>query len=182
MSIAAADIPIPEGLSEVERAEFLAYKSALIEYENEFNQLFEGKNPEHQTCLAIINEIKEKRIAQADERLKMKLEIIDKQREREKDKINQERIEYNKQLFERILRSYYQAYQSITAQLKELLGKDYPQFIAEHLIEFPTIPSETQMRTRMEQSEEAKVKISPSEAENDYRRIQQILAEAATFQ
>ena len=99
--------------------------------------------------------------------------------EKEHEKLQQEKADYNKQLFDRILRSYYQAYTSITSQLKELMGKDYAQYIAVNAIEFPTIPSENQMRTRMQQPEDVKIKIAPAEADNDYRRIQQILAEAA---
>ena len=179
MSTSIEDIPIPDDLNEIDAAEFNAYKMALIDLEKEFKQLMEDSNPDHQTCISIINEIKDKRIAEADERLKLKLEIIDKQTEKEHEKLQQEKADYNKQLFDRILRSYYQAYTSITSQLKELMGKDYAQYIAVNAIEFPTIPSENQMRTRMQQPEDVKIKIAPAEADNDYRRIQQILAEAA---
>lgn len=178
MSVSIDSIPIPEDISEIDKVEFNAYKMALIGMENEWNQLNADQNPDHQTCIAIINEIKDKRIAQANERLKLKLEIIDKQTEKEREKLNQEESDYKKQLFDRILRSYYQAYQSVTSQLKELMGKDYAQFMAVNAIDFPTIPSESQMRTRLQQPEEAKIRIAPAEADNDYRRIQQILAEA----
>ena len=178
MSTSIEEIPLPEDLNGVDVAEFTAYKMALIDLEIEFQQLKENTNPDQQTCISIINEIKDKRIAEADERLKLKLEIIDKQTEKEHEKLQKEKQAYNEQLFDRILRSYYQAYTSITSQLKELMGKDYAQYIAVNSIEFPTIPSENQMRTRMQQPEDVKIRIAPAEADNDYRRIQQILTEA----
>lgn len=173
-----AEIPIPENLSEVEKAEFSAYKMALTELEKEWMQLQEGENPDQQTCMTLINEIKEKRIAQAEERLKLRKEIIEKQAEREREKIKQEQEEYKKLLFERIVRSYYQAYNTATNQLKELMGKDYGPYIAQNGITFPNIPSEVQMRTRMQPPEEAKIRLTPVENEHDMRLIQQIIQNA----
>ena len=178
MSENIEDIPIPEDLDPVDQAEFQAYKNALIDLEKEWKQLKDGENPDHQTCIAIIDEIKGKRIAQADERLKLKREIIEKQTEREREKILQEKEEYNKLLFERLVRSYYQAYQSVTSQLKDLMGKEFGQYIVANGIEFPTIPSESQMRTRMQQPEETKIRVAPGEADHDIRLIQQIIQES----
>ncbi|EAY14906.1 hypothetical protein TVAG_380160 [Trichomonas vaginalis G3] len=170
-----AEIEIPNDLSDVDKAEFTAFKLALVDLEKEWNQLQDGTNPDQQTCLSIINDVKEKRIAQADERYKLRTEIIEKQTEKEREKIKQEQEEYKKLLFERLVRSYYQAYQSVTAQLKDLMGKDYSQYISQNGITFPNIPSEVQMRTRMQPNEEAKIKLTPAENEHDMRLIQQII-------
>lgn len=171
------DIPIPEGLSPIELSEFNAYKIALCNLEEEWIQLQNGENDDQKTCISVIQEIKEKRTKQANERLNLRREIIEKQTERERERIEQEKDEYKRILFDRLIRSYHQAYQTITVQLKDLMGKEYGQFIAMNGIDWPNMPSESAMRTRMQPPDEVKIRLSPPEVDADVRRIQQIIQE-----
>ena len=171
-----AEIPLPEGLSEVQRAEYIAFQDAMTDIENEWEQLSQGTNPDQRSCIELVNEIKEKRYAQAEERLKIRLEVIEHQVQKETEKIQSDLEEYTKNLFERLMKAYIQSYQAITGQLKEMMGqKEFNQYIQNHSISFPSVPSEGQMRTRTQQPDEAKPKLSTSDCEKDIRHIQAII-------
>ncbi|EAY07481.1 hypothetical protein TVAG_499690 [Trichomonas vaginalis G3] len=173
-----SEIPVPDNLSDLERIEFNAYKQALVELEQEWLQLKNGENPDQKACQTYINDIKTKRIQQAQDRLNLRKEIIEKQAAKEKERILQQQEDYKKLLFERIIKSYHQSYNTVTSQLKELMDKDYGQFIAQNGITFPDIHNEQQVRTRMSQPEEPKIRLSSAESEQDVRLIQQILQNA----
>lgn len=175
------DIPIPDNLSTVEKAEYTAYQEAMGELEDEWEALQKGENINQKECIALLEQIKEKRRQQADERMKLRLEVIDKQVEREKERINQEHEEACKALFERIVRAYRDSYNMLVSQLKEIMPKDeYSAFISQHSIEFPTISNESQFKTRMPQLEEPKNRVNAQEAEQDLRFIQSKLQEASS--
>ena len=82
-----ADIPLPTGLTDVQKAEYIAFQDAMTEIENEWQQLSEGKNPDQERCIQLVNEIRDKRYAQAEERLKIRLEVINHQVEKETARI-----------------------------------------------------------------------------------------------
>ena len=162
------DIPLPPGLSEIEKAEFIAYQESMAELEDEWEALKAGENSDQKDCVALLEEIREKRKQQADERLRLRLEVIDKQVERERKRIEDEHEEAKKALFERIIKAYAQSYNAITAQLKETMSKDdYNAFISANGIDFPIISNESQIKTRMQQPEEPKIRLSTQEAAQD---------------
>ena len=171
-----ADIPLPDGLSEVQKAEFIAFQDAMTEIENEWEQLSNGTNPDQERCIQLVNEIKEKRYAQAKERLDIRLEVIENQVRKETEKIEADLEEYKEKLFERVMKAYQHSSLAISAQLKEQMGtKEFNQYMQTHSIDFPSFPSEGQMRTRTQQPDEAKPKLSTPDIEKDVRRIQQIV-------
>lgn len=171
-----AEIPIPENLSEVQKAEYIAFRDAMTDIENEWEALENGTNPDQKSCIDLVKDTKKKRHAQAEERLKIRLEVIEEQMKRESERIKTDLDDYRKLLFERLMRAYYQSYQTITGHLKELLGKEYQQFITAHPIDFPTVPSEGQMKTRTQQPDEGKPRLSSVDVEKDVHQIQEILA------
>lgn len=174
MSVSIADIPIPEDLSEVRKAEYRAYQAATLQLEKEWEDLHKGDNVDQQSCIELLKEIKANRTQQAEERLSKRLEVIGMQVEREKERIDKEMQESRKALFERLVRAYYQSYQNIATQLRELLGKDYTAYITSHAIEFPSMPSDSQMKTRLQQPEEAKVRLTQAEIDRDLKKLQQM--------
>ena len=169
------DIPIPNDLSSIEKIEFQAFQSSLIDLEEEWIKLKNNENTDQLTCLNLIKEIKEKRIEQANERKLLRIEIIEKQYQKEKERIEQEKEEYKKILFDRIVKSYYQSYLNVTSQLKELLGKDYNQFISNYPIEWPQFINENNMKTRLQQNEDIPNRQTPADCEQDIKKIQQII-------
>lgn len=169
------DIPIPDDVSGVSRDELIAFQEALGQLESEWLQLKENENPDQKMCLKILEEKTAKRRQMAEERLKLRLEVIDKQVEREMERIQAENEEAKKILWERLVRAYAQAYQHVTGQLKELMGKarkDYQAYMSDKVIEFPIMQSDSTMKTRMQQPEEMKVKLSPQDCERDLMHIQ----------
>ena len=173
------DIQTPNDWNPIQKAEFKAYKSALIEIEQEYIQLQNGENIDQKQCIAHLEEIRDKRKSQAKQRLEARIENIEKQYQREQEKIEYEREEYKKLLFDRLIRSYSQSYHTICSQLKDVMGKDYAQYIATKGLNFPILQgSEMQLKSKMSQPEEAKIKLSPSEIEQDLKRINQILEES----
>jgi len=170
-----AEIPIPDKLNEIQRAEYIAFQDAMTDLENEWIGLENGTNPEQIACLEQIQEIKNKRYAQADERLKLRVDIIEKQFKKESERIETEQEEYKKLLFDRLMRAYSQSYQSIVSQLKELMGKEFATFNANNSIEFPSFVAEGQMRTRLQQPEEGKPRLHQSDVEKDIKLIQSII-------
>ena len=168
------DIPIPDD-GPVNRDELIAFQEALGQLETEWRQLQANENPDQKMCLKILEEKRAKRRQLAEERLRLRLEVIDKQVERETERIQQEAEEAKKILWERLVRAYAQAYQHVTAQLKELMGKarkDYQAYMADKTIEFPIMQSDSTMKTRMQQPEEMKIKLSPQDCERDLMQIQ----------
>jgi hypothetical protein len=171
------DIPLPEGLTDLQRIEFQAFKESLGQLESEWRQTSSGENEDVKTCFTLLDEIAEKRKSAAKQRLDLRLEVIEKQVERQRDKIRLESEEYKRMLFERLVSSYSKSYKNITGQLKDLMGKvwmDYDTWIAQNGIEFPQIPAESQMKTRTQQPEETKLRLSAEECESDLRQLQSI--------
>ncbi|KAH0793650.1 hypothetical protein GPJ56_002371 [Histomonas meleagridis] len=178
-----ADVPMPDGLDELQQAEFAAFQEALVHMEQELNQLETNENPDQLACLQVLNEIKEERIRQADERLKFKIEVIDRHVQNEKERIEKESEEAEKLLFDRLVRAYKVAYQESVDKLKELMDPvSFNSFMSENTIEFPEIPSDAQIKTRLQQPNENKIKLSPEEIENDLKKIQLNFEKAASSQ
>ena len=173
-----ANIEAPESFTDIQKAEFYAYRASLAEIEKEYLELKDGKNLDQQQCIEQLEEIRRKKLERAEKNFEMRKEMIEANSKKEIEKIEEEKDEYKKILFEKLVRSYNQSYLHITAQLRELLGKEYGQFIAENGIDFPSLQgAETQMKSKMSQPDEAKIRLSPAEAEHDIKYIQQVLRE-----
>ena len=168
------DIPIPTDLKEVQKAEFIAYQKAMIQLEEEWEQLQSNVNNDQKACNAIIQDSHERKKKKIAEKLSTRKDIIQKQQQKEIDKIEKEFKVAKTTLNDRLIRAYYQSYQNIIAQLKDLKGKDFPSYNVENSIDFPPIPPDTQMMTRTKQPEELKFRLSSQECEKDLRRIQNI--------
>ena len=170
-----SEIPLPENLTDIQTAEYKAFVEAISNLEDQWIDLETGNNPEQKLCIEQIKQIKEKRELQAKERLDLRLKIIEKQYQKECEKIENEQEEYKKLLFDRLMRAYSQSYQMITSQLKDLMGKEFNSFISTNGIEFPTFNPEGQMKTRFQQPEEGKPRLNQSDVDQDIRTIQQIV-------
>ncbi|OHT12286.1 hypothetical protein TRFO_17981 [Tritrichomonas foetus] len=169
-----ADITIPDDLPEVQRAEFVAYQKAMIDLEIEWNKLQNNENTDQKACIDIIQEQHERKKKKITERHELRKDIIQKQYQKETDRIDREFRVAKTTLNERLIRAYYQSDQNITAQLKDLKGKDFAAYIQENAIDFPQMPPDTQMMTRTKQPEEVKIRLSSQECDRDLRRIQSI--------
>ena len=181
MSVSISEIQPPSEWDPIKKAEFEAYKSALTEIEKEYIQLQKGENSDQKQCIQHLEEIRDKRKITAKQRLDSRLENIEIQYQREQEKIEAEREGFKKLLFERLIRSYSQSYHAICSQLSDVMGEDYAQYIATKGLNFPILQgSEIQMKTKMSQPEEAKIKLSPAEIEHDMKRINQILGDSGT--
>ena len=167
------DIPIPDDVRGVKRDELVAFQEALGELESEWLALKRNENADQKMCMEILQEKTNQRRQMAEERLKLRLEVIERQVEKETERIQAENEEAKKILWERLVRAYAQAYQTVTAQLKELMGKvDYQAYMSDKAIEFPIMQADSTMKTRMQQPDEMKIKLSPQECERDLRQIQ----------
>ena len=179
MSISVSEIEAPQDWDPVKKAEFEAYKSALAEIEKEVIELQKGENADQKQCIEHLEQIREKRKITAQQRLDDRLENIEAQYKREQEKIETEREDYKKLLFDRLIRSYTQSYHTLCSQLKDVMGKDYAEYIAVKGLNFPILQgSEIHMKSKMSQPEEAKIKLSPAEIEHDMKRINQILEDS----
>lgn len=170
------DIPIPDDLDQIKRAEFIAFQESLAALETEWQQLLQGENENRKMCVEILEERTAKRKQQAEDRLKLRLDVIEKQVEKESERIEIENEEAKRILWERLVRAYAQSYNTITGQLKDLMGKDsFQAYIADKAIfanaQFP-MQSDSQMKTRMQQPEDMKIKMTPQECERDLKLIQ----------
>jgi GTPase SAR1 family protein len=166
-------VPIPDDLSDIEKAECQAFQEALSEIEADVIRLRNGQNIDQHTAHQLLEELRTQGHEQAEENFRLRLEIIEEQVRTERNRIESEFEEAQRALHQSILRTYCQIDVALNAQLKELMGKNYGAYIANNSIEFPRMPPETQMRTRLHEPEEAKIRISQAEAEKDLRRIQQ---------
>jgi hypothetical protein len=166
-------IPLPQGLSEAELAEYEAFQASVGEIEAELELLDRTEHPDQITGRRLLDDQREQGRTQADEQLRVRLELIDEQIKTESESIDSEFDEARHALQQRILRTYCQIDIALNRQLKELMGKDYAAYIAENAIDFPRMPPETQMRARLHEPEEAKIRLTSAEAERDIRRIHQ---------
>lgn len=169
------DIPIPDDLSEIEHAEFVAFQESLAALEEEWLKIQSGENEDQQMCVQVLEKRTAKRKQEAKSRLDLRLEVIEKQVEKETDRIEQESQVAERNLWKRLYRAYAQSYSTITNQLKELMGKEsFQAYIADKTIEFAgdVIQSDSQMKTRMQQPEEMKIRLSPQQCEADMKLIQ----------
>jgi hypothetical protein len=170
-------IPIPDDLSDIEKAECQAFQEALSEIEADVIRLRNRQNVDQHAAHQLLEDLRNQGYNQADERLQLRLEVIEEQLRNERSRIESEFDEAQRALHQRILRAYCQIDVTLNAQLKELMGKNYGAYIAANSIEFPRMPQETQMRTRLHEPEEAKIRLNQVEAERDLRKIQQKYAQ-----
>jgi hypothetical protein len=168
-----ASIPLSDDLSDIQKVEFRALQEAMTEIESEAIRLRKGDNVDQQSAIALLKEMREKQRSQADERQRLRVEVIAEQVERERRRIESEFEEAKSALGKRIVRAYCQADQYLTSQLKDLMGKDFSAYLQANPIDFPPMPPDTQMKTRLQQPEEAKIRLSTPDAERDLKKIQQ---------
>ena len=166
-----AAIPIPQGLPPEIEVEYTVCKECIVQLENEWIQIKENENEMQKSVYDILSQMEKDRKESHESRMNLRIEIADRQREKELEKIKNENEEAKKSLFERLIRGYHHAYKCITARLKELMGKDYQSYIDQNEIEFPQMPSDIQMKTRYQQPEEAKSRITSHETEQELQKI-----------
>ena len=169
-----SSIPLPDDLDDVHKVEFTVFQETMTQIESDAARLRAGDNADQLSVRALLNEIRDRRRAQADERRRLRLEVVGQEVENERERIAKEYEEAKNALYKRIVRALYQSDTNILNQLKELMGRDYAAFIAENAIQFPTMPPDTQMQTRLQQPEEAQMRLSQAEAERDLREIREI--------
>lgn len=168
-----SEIPIPSDLSELQAIEFNAFRDSLSALEKEWYALEENNNPHQKECIKLLNEIRDNRKQQASERLNIRLQVIDQQVKRDTELINLDNEILTQTFYDRIMRAYYSQYQNLILQLQGLMSEeDYESFIKENGIQFPSFSDENTMKTRLQESENLKIRISPQEIDNDLRTIQ----------
>ncbi|OHT16806.1 hypothetical protein TRFO_12876 [Tritrichomonas foetus] len=169
-----ADIPIPDELSPEIEAEYIAYQECLVQLENEWRQLKTNENEYQIEANNLLQQIFEKRRQKQIARKNLRMEVVERQCEKENERLKNECEDAKKVLFERLVRGYYHAYRNVTSRLKELMGKDYQSYIDANEIEFPQIITDNQMKTRYQQPEETKARISSHETELDLQKIDEL--------
>lgn len=168
-----SEIPIPDNLSELQKIEFMAFRDSLSALENEWNSLESNDNPHQKECIKLLNEIRDNRKQQAAERLNLRLQVIDQQVKIDTERINLENEILTRTFYDRIMRAYYAQYQNLLGQLKGIMNEDeFNSFVRENEIQFPSFPDDATMKTRLQESEDLKIHISPQEIENDLHIIQ----------
>ena len=169
-----SEIPPPENLTELQEIEFQAFKESLCSIENEwFDLMNDNKNNYQKECIQILDEIKKSRKQQATERLNLRLQIIDQQVERDSARIELENDMLKEAFYDRIMRAYFASYQSLLNQLKELLPEqEYQAYIRENAVEFPPFPDDSTMKTRLQETENLKIRLTLEEIEADLHAIQ----------
>ncbi|OHT17445.1 hypothetical protein TRFO_12413 [Tritrichomonas foetus] len=177
MEIAAytsvSEVPVPENLTELQQIEFAAFRDSLAALEGEWQALENNSNPHQKECIQLLNEIRESRKQQASERLNLRLEVIKQQVERDTERIDLENDILKQTFYDRIMRAYYASYQNLIGQLKGLMPEDdFQAYINENGIEFPAFPDDSTMKTRLHESENLKIRISPQEIARDLHEIQ----------
>ena len=166
-----ASIPIPEGLPPDIQVEYTVYRESLVQLENEWLQIKNNENEMQQEAYKLLSQMEEERKENHKSHRDLRIEVAERQREKELEKVKNENEEAKRSLFERLVRGYHHAYKCITTRLKELMGKDYQAYIEQNEIEFPQIPSDSQMKTRYQQPEEAKSRITSHETEQELQKI-----------
>jgi hypothetical protein len=143
------NIPIPKDLSQQQTGEYLACREALCSLEAEWNQRFNDNNGDVSAVMTHFQEIKEQKDHQAEEKLRLRLEIVAKESEQERENVNTEIDEAKKQLFETVVRGYSDVYQKLCSRIENLMtrtGGDYERFIQANSIEFPIMGGESQRK------------------------------------
>ena len=130
-----AAIPIPQGLPPEIEVEYTVCKECIVQLENEWIQIKENENEMQKSVYDILSQMEKDRKESHESRMNLRIEIADRQREKELEKIKNENEEAKKSLFERLIRGYHHAYKCITARLKELMGKDYQSYIDQNEID-----------------------------------------------
>lgn len=166
-----SQIPIPQGLPHEIEVEYKVCKECIIQLENEWNQIKENENEMQKDAFEILSQMEKERKENHESRMNLRIEVAERQREKELEKVKNENEEAKGFLFDRLVRGYHHAYKCITTRLKELMGKDYQSYIEQNEIEFPQIPSDIQMKTRYQQPEEAKSRITSHETEQELQKI-----------
>lgn len=168
-----SEIPIPSNLTELQKIEFTAFRDSLSALEEEWNALEENNNPHQKECIKLLNEIRDNRKQQALEHLNLRLQVIDQQVEKDTARINFENEILTQAFCDRIMRAYYAQYQNLISQLQALMNEEeFDAFIKENGIQFKTTPDDNIMKTRLQESENLKIRISPQEIDNDLHIIQ----------
>lgn len=168
-----SEIPIPSSLSPLQRLEYESFRSSLSSLERELISLSSGSSPEYLELLRVVDSVRALRLREADERLRLKLEVIDQHFRSECDRISLETDRSKDLLRDRLIRSYKVCYDSALSRLSSLLSpSEYSAYISSHGIAFPPIRDDTQMKTRVVQPDEHRVKLSPTDVERDVLRLQ----------
>jgi hypothetical protein len=171
MFYSVRDIVLPDDLTELERAEYCAFQEALALLETQWLQLETGENRELQACLAVLQERTAKRKEEARERMRLRIEVIDRQVQLELERIDIENQEARKAVFDGLVREYFQSYQDITAQLKELGAR--PLVDLSDAIGFPQLETDSEMKTQIQQSGDTKIQ-SAQDCQPDLDCLQEI--------
>lgn len=167
------EIPLPEDLSELQKIEFEAFQSSLGTLEDEWNSLEDNNNPHQKECIKILDENRENRKQEALERLNLRLAVINQQVDISTDRVDVDTQNAKQMFYDRIMRAYYASYQNLLSQLQNLMSEEeYSNYIQDNSIDFPAFPDDNTMKTRMQESEALKIRISPQEIEHDLRKIQ----------
>jgi DTW domain-containing protein YfiP len=148
-------------------------RKKLCTVESNVLQLHNGENVDQRGAHKLLEDLPNQGKAQADERLNLRLSVIEEQVRSERQRIEREFEEAQRALHQRIFPGYCQIYATLKGQLKELMGKKYGAYLAANSIDFSRMPPETQMKRRLHEPEEAKVRLFASEAERDLRHIQE---------
>lgn len=164
-------IPIPKGLPPDVEVEYTVCQDSLAQLEKEWKQIKDNENEMQKGAYKILEQMEARNHEIQESRKNLRIEISKRQHEKEVERISNDCEEAKKSLFERLVRGHYHAYKCITSRLKELMGKDYQAYIEQNEIEFPQIPSDSQMKTRYQQPEENKSKLSSHETEQELQRI-----------
>lgn len=168
-------IPLPDGLSEIQKVEFEIFQEAVSQLELEVQQMATNESIDRRAVIGLLDETRAKRLAHANDRLQQRKAIIEHQTKSEKDQIEKEFKEASDALRQRMERAYYQTHVTLQNQLKESLGAEYSAFIASNTVSIPPNPPDPQLQTRLQIPEDPVVRISQSDADRDLREMRRLL-------
>ena len=136
--VSISTIPLPDGLSPVQRTEYSVFQSAMAEIEAEVARLQSGEGPKEGEVLKVLGEMRDKRKTQADERCRARLDIIGREVELQKDEIEKDFELAKERLYKRLVKALAKCDKGIMAELREVMGPDFREFEAQAKIRFPT--------------------------------------------
>jgi biotin-(acetyl-CoA carboxylase) ligase len=169
-----AEIVIDENDSNLNFSELCAFQAAVTDLEQHIERLGEWQNQDQKEAIAALADLRCKHRSQAEEKRNIRLDVIEKQVMKERQQIADDFEEAKAALFKRMICAYRQADLSIQNQLRMIMSnEEFTAYIASHPIEFPQMPQDGQMRTKLQQTDEAKILLSSGESERELARIRQ---------
>lgn len=165
-----SQIPLPDGLTPVQKIEYSIFQEAMSEVEAEIAGLDDRDDADQESIVGALNVLRDKQRVQADEVRRIRLEVVEKELEAAKEDVEKEFRAAQERLYKRLVETLYVADLEIMGELQQLLGDEYPAFAERSGIGFPVMDG-TQNRQAEGRPADAPVSLSKEEVQGDRMRI-----------